>query len=252
VEPLDQIATIKLAQGKPKEARDRIMNQIEASPKNPLFYNLLGKVWFQSKDAAQAEAAYRKAIELAPDIPLSYINLGELYLATGKQDQAMKEYEAALAKNPKLVGAHMVLGMVYERKKEYAQAKAKYEEALKLDPKFGPAANNLAWLLSEEGANLDQALAYAQTAREQQPNDPSVADTLGWIYYKKNAYLKASSLLKEAAEKAPNNPVIHYHYGLTQQKNGDLAGAKKSLQTSLKLSDSFVGAEDAKKILKEL
>ena len=86
----------------------------------------------------------------------------------------MKEYEAALAKNPKLVGAHMVLGMVYERKKEYAQAKAKYEEALKLDPKFGPAANNLAWLLSEEGANLDQALAYAQTAREQQPNDPSV------------------------------------------------------------------------------
>ena len=252
VEPLDQIATIKLAQGKPKEARDRIMKQIEASPKNPLFYNLLGKVWFQSKDTAQAEAAYRKAIELAPDIPLSYINLGELYLATGKQDQAMKEYEAALAKNPKLVGAHMVLGMVHERKKEYAQAKAKYEEALKLDPKFGPAANNLAWLLSEEGANLDQALAYAQTAREQQPNDPSVADTLGWIYYKKNAYLKASSLLKEAAEKAPNNPVIHYHYGLTQQKNGDLAGAKKSLQTSLKLSDSFVGAEDAKKILKEL
>ena len=108
VEPLDQIATIKLAQGKPKEARDRIMKQIEASPKNPLFYNLLGKVWFQSKDAAQAEAAYRKAIELAPDIPLSYINLGELYLATGKQDQAMKEYEAALAKNPKLVGAHMI------------------------------------------------------------------------------------------------------------------------------------------------
>lgn len=252
IEPLDQIATIKLAQGKAKEARERVLKQIELSPKNPLFYNLLGKIWMQAKDAAQAEAAYKKAIEITPDLPLSYTNLGELYLTTGRQEEAVKEYEAALAKNPKLVGAHMILGMMHERKKEYDKAKGKYEEVLKLNPKFGPAANNLAWLLSEEGTNLDQALTYAQTAREQQPNDPSVADTLGWIYYKKNAYLKASSLLKEAVEKAPNNPIMHYHYGLAQQKNGDLAGAKKSLQTSLKLSDSFPGAEDAKKILKEL
>ena len=252
IEPLDQIATIKLAQGKPKEARERVLKQIELSPKNPLFYNLLGKIWLQTKETAQAEAAYKKAIEITPDLPLSYTNLGELYLATGKQDQAVKEYEAALAKNPKLVGAHMILGMIHERKKEIDKAKAKYEEVLKLNPKFGPAANNLAYILGEEGTNLDQALTYAQTAREQQPNDPSVADTLGWIYYKKNAYLKASSLLKEAVEKSPNNPVIHYHYGLTQQKNGDLAGAKKSLQTSLKLSETFPGAEDAKKTLKEL
>jgi tetratricopeptide (TPR) repeat protein len=252
IEPLDQIAAIKLTQGKAKEARDRILKQIEASPKNPLFYNLLGKVWLQTKDAAQAEAAYKKAIEITPDLPLSYTNLGELYLATGRQDQAIKEYEAALAKNPKLVGAHMILGMIHERKKEVDKAKAKYEEVLKLNPKFGPAANNLAYILGEEGTNLDQALSYAQTAREQQPNDPSVADTLGWIYYKKNAYLKASSLLKEAVEKSPNNPIIHYHYGLTQQKNGDLAGAKKSLQASLKLSETFPGAEEAKKILKEL
>jgi tetratricopeptide (TPR) repeat protein len=252
IEPLDQIATIKLIQGKAKEARDRVLKQIEASPKNPLFYNLLGKVWLQSKDTAQAEVAYKKAIEITPDLPLSYTNLGELYLSTGKQDQAIKEYEAALVKNPKLVGAHMILGMIHERKKEVDKAKAKYEEVLKLNPKFGPAANNLAYILGEEGTNLDQALSYAQTAREQQPNDPSVADTLGWIYYKKNAYLKASSLLKEAVEKSPNNPIIHYHYALAQQKNGDLAGAKKSLQASLKLSETFPGAEDAKKILKEL
>lgn len=252
IEPLDQIATIKLAQGKAKEARERVLKQIEASPKNPLFYNLLGKIWLHTKETAQAEAAYKKAIEITPDFPLSYTNLGELYLATGKQDQAVKEYEAALAKNPKLVGAHMILGMIHERKKELDKAKAKYEEVLKINPKFGPAANNLAYLLGEEGTNLDEALTYAQTAREQQPNDPSVADTLGWIYYKKNAYLKASSLLKEAVEKAPNNPILHYHYGMAQQKNGDLAGAKKSLQASLKLSESFPGAEDAKKTLKEL
>ena len=55
--------------------------------------------------------------------------------------------------------------------------------------------------MGEQGGNLDVALNYAQTAREQQPNDPSIADTLGWLYYKKNAYILANSLLKEAVEK---------------------------------------------------
>ena len=112
----------------------------------------------------------------------------------------------------------------------------------------GPA-NNLAWILLEQGGNLDVALSHAQTAREQQPNDSNIADTLGWVYYKKNAYLLAMSLLKEAVEKLPNEPVVHFHYGLAQQKNGDQAGAKKSLQTALKLSQTFDGSEEAKKTL---
>ena len=106
--------------------------------------------------------------------------------------------------------------------------------------------------ISYEQGDIDAALGYAQTAREQQPEDPSIADTLGWIYYKKNAYLKASTLLKEATEKLPENPIVQYHYGLAQQKNGDVAGAKKSLQTSLKLNQSFPGAQEARKVLKEL
>jgi Tfp pilus assembly protein PilF len=228
------------------------MKQLEMSPNNPVIYTLLGRLWQQAKDAGQAEAAYKKAMSLDPQLPLSYISLGELYLATGKQEQAAKEYEAALQKNPKLVGAHMILGMIHEQKKEYDKARTRYEEVLKLNPRFGPAANNLAWLLNEQGDNLDLALSYAQTAREQQPNDPNVADTLGWIYYKKSAYLKASSLLKEAAEKLPNNPLVLYHYGLAQHKNGDIDGAKKTLQTSLTISDKYSGAEDAKKLLKEL
>ena len=92
-------------------------------------------------------------------------------------------------------------------------------------------------------------LSFHQTAREQQPNDSNIADTLGWVYYKKNANLLAMSLLKEAAEKLPNEPVVHFHYGMAQQKNGDQAGAKKSLQTALKLSQTFDGSEEAKKTL---
>jgi predicted Zn-dependent protease len=89
-------------------------------------------------------------------------------------------------------------------------------------------------------------LSYAQTAREEKPDDPHIADTLGWIYYKKNTYLLAVNLLKEAVEKLPNEPIIQFHYGMAQYKNGDKAGSKKTLQASLKLNQNFPGSEEAR------
>jgi tetratricopeptide (TPR) repeat protein len=143
----------------------------------------------------------------------------------------------------------MQLGIIHDGRKEYVKAQAHYEAILTLNPRFAPAANNLAWILVEHGGNIDVALSHAQMARDQQPNDSHIADTLGWVYYKKNANLLAISLLKEAVEKLPNEPDFHFHYGMAQQKNGDQAGAKKSFQTALKLSPTFSGSEEARKTL---
>jgi tetratricopeptide (TPR) repeat protein len=252
IEPMVQIVQIRIAQGKLSEARERVTKQLEASPNNPLLYNLLGQLWMQAKDTGQAEIAFKKAIELDNSILTSYMSLGQLYQQAGKLDQAAQEYEAVLQKNSTVVSAHILLGMIHERRKEYDKAQAQYEQALKLNPKFAPAANNLAWLMAEQGANLDVALSYAQTAREQKPDDPNIADTLGWIYYKKNAYLLAVNLLKEAVEKLPNDPVVQIHYGMAQYKNGNAAGAKKALQSSLKLSKDFSGSEEARQTLSGL
>ena len=142
--------------------------------------------------------------------------------------------------------------MIQEQRQEYDKAKMHYQDALKLNAKFAPAANNLAWILSETGGNIDEALSYAQTAREQRPDDPHIGDTLGWIYYKKNAFLKATSVLKDAMDKLPDNPLVVYHYGMAQLKNGDKAAAKKALENSLRLSAAFSGADEARKALKEL
>jgi tetratricopeptide (TPR) repeat protein len=249
IEPLAQIVMIKIAQGKTNEARERVNKQLEASPNSPQLYTLLGQLWMKAEDPGQAETAFKKAIELDNSFLSAYINLALVYHTAGKTDQAAKEFESVLAKDPKVIQAHMVLGIIHEGRKEYDKAQAHYEAILKLDSRFAPAANNLAWTLVEHGGNLDVALSHAQMAREQQPNDSHIADTLGWIYYKKNANLLAMSLLKEAVEKLPNEPDFHFHYGMAQKKNGDLAGAKKSLHTALKLSQTFSGSEEARKAL---
>lgn len=59
-------------------------------------------------------------------------------------------------------------------------------------------------------------------------------------------------LLKEAAEKLTDNPIVQYHYGMVRYKSGDNDGAKKSLAASLTLSQTFPGADEARKTLQEL
>jgi Flp pilus assembly protein TadD len=87
---------------------------------------------------------------------------------------------------------------------------------------------------------------------EQLPNDPGVADTLGWIYYKKGAYLRAIALLRDSAEKIPDNATVRYHLGMAYYRNGDRADAVRELTKSLRLHASAPWASDAKQTLAEL
>jgi tetratricopeptide (TPR) repeat protein len=146
----------------------------------------------------------------------------------------------------------MLIGLIYERQQQYEKAMASYKQALERNPKFAPAANNLAWLYAEHDGNIDVALSLAQTAREVLHEEPHIADTLGWIYYKKNVYLKALGLLKESAEKLPNDPVVHYHLGMAYFKSGEKELARKTLELSLTLSQDYTGAEEARQTLSML
>ena len=46
-------------------------------------------------------------------------------------------------------------------------------------------------------------------------------------------------LLKESAEKIPDNPVVRYHLGMACYKKGDIQCAKEALQQALRLSRDF-------------
>ena len=117
---------------------------------------------------------------------------------------------------------------------------------------FGAAANNLAWKLTEKGDNIDEALNYARIAKEQMPKNPSVMDTLGWIYYLKGSYLNAISELQDSVELVPDNPIINYHLGMSLYKNNKPDAASEYLAKALELNPEFKGAEEAKKVLEEI
>ena len=87
---------------------------------------------------------------------------------------------------------------------------------------------------------------------EGSPSDPHFADTLGWVYFKKQMYPKAVGLLKEAVDQLPENAAILYHYGMAQYWNDNNDEAKKSLTKFLKLSPNNPDASEARKVLAAL
>ena len=96
---------------------------------------------------------------------------------------------------------------------------------------------------------LDEALQLAKTAQQALPDEPTVNDTLGWIYINKNMAAMAVTPLESSVKKAPNDPVFHYHLGLAYLQTGALDKAKQALTKALSLKADFDGAEDARKAL---
>jgi tetratricopeptide (TPR) repeat protein len=95
-------------------------------------------------------------------------------------------------------------------------------------------------------------LGLAQKAKEKQPDNPAIMDTLGWIYYKKGLYDSAIRELKSSAEKLPENASVRYHLGLAYHKKGEHALARKELTEALRISNDFDGADEARRVLSEL
>ncbi|HLI78324.1 MAG TPA: tetratricopeptide repeat protein, partial [Acidobacteriaceae bacterium] len=121
-----------------------------------------------------------------------------------------------------------------------------------IDSNQAIAANNLAYLMVENGENSDVALSYAQTARRAMPQAPNTADTLAWVYYHKGTYSLARDLLQDATKQDPNNASIHLHLGLTLSKLGDKAGASAELKKASELAPNTQTGKDANDALSHL
>jgi len=129
------------------------------------------------------------------------------------------------------------------------EAREIYEQAIKLDPQNGLALNNLAFLIAEGGSgDLDQALTYAQRAKQVMPNLSEVSDTLGWIYLKKNMSDNAMDIFQGLVNKMPNNSTYRFHLGMAYAQKGDKPKALKELQQALRSSP----AKDEENKIKDL
>jgi tetratricopeptide (TPR) repeat protein len=241
-----------LLQKQPDQALSIARAQLQKYPNNVGFHIILGRLLFeQKKDPAGAEAEFQRASELDKNNAEALLSLGMVQNAQGKSDQALKTYLDAAKNNPKVVEFYLLAGGVYESRKDWEHAKQSYQRVLELQPDNPVASNNLAYVMLQEGGNVDVALAMAQTARRQLPDNASSADTLGWAYYHKGVYNSAIDLFKQAVKKEPDNATYNYHLGLAYAKAGQAAPARQQIDRLQKIKPGATEIDELKRALEQ-
>jgi len=253
-EALQGIMNVYLLQKQPDQAVAAARTQIAKSPTAGAFYDLLGTVLFQRKDLSGADAAFHKAIDLDKNNSDALLKLGQVQAAEGSVDQAIALYQQSIKDHPREIAFYILAGEMYESRNDWNNAKAMYQKALEVQPDNPLASNNLAYVMLQQGGNVDVALAMAQTARRGMPDSSNAADTLGWAYFQKGVYKSAIDLFQESIrlnEKrgAADDPTVHYHLALAYQKANQPAQARQQLERVLKLNPNN---SDARKALSEL
>ena len=181
-----------------------------------------------------AIAIYRGLLDKEPKSPSLLFQLGETERRKGDLNASIESFRRCTQEAPNSTSCLLQLGLLMDGTGKREQAKPIYEQILKIEPDHPVALNNLAFIKAEEGNDLDQALTMAQRARQKAPSSPDIADTLGWIYIKKNMSEDAVRVFTDLVQKDPSNPTFHYHYGMALLQKGDRSGAKREFETALR------------------
>jgi len=225
-----------------------VQKLIDKDPKLAQPWALRGKIYLAQRDFTHAESDLLKAIDLDPKLEPAYLLLAQLYVASNRAEEAIARLTAFVEKN-KTVPALMQLAVINEQLKNFATARDAYEKLLTVAPNSPLALNNLAVLYSERFGELDKAYDLAKRANEAAPNEPHLADTLGWILFKKGDYGEALRLLEESASKLPDSPEIQFHTGMAHYMVGEEGPARLALQKAADASVDFPGKDEARQRL---
>jgi tetratricopeptide (TPR) repeat protein len=251
-EALSGLVRLDFIDKKPEAARARVDRSLAASPNNPAALTLAARVYATSGDAKRTEELLRKVIDVDASNLQAFGLLGQLYASQNRLAEARASFETILKERPEAVGIHTLVAMLYEAEGNRAEARARYERVLQIDPSAAVAANNLAYMYAEDGGNLDVALQLAQTARQKLPDSAEVADTLGWVYVKKDLATLAIPRLQEAVAKSPNSAMLQYHLGVALAKAGQRIKGRETLERALILNLPAPEADEARKLVAEL
>ena len=277
------MARLRFQQGRADDAVNHLRAVLRTNP-NDLEANVtLARYLYRQNRREEARPLFETALRINPTIPDVQFDLGVLYAQTGRYQDAMRlvdelakshpksplpptlkgqillaqrnvkpaadAFSAAIALGGNVAAAHRGLAQTLEAQGLTDPAIEHYRKALAQSNDV-IALNNLAWLLIEK--QPEEALALATKAHELAPRSGEVSDTLGWIHYRRGAYLDAERALAQAEQQSPGNAQIKYHLGLTYAKLGKKTDAVSTLRRAAQIDPKLAQSAKIADLIKEL
>ena len=134
-----------------KKTEEKLVEIITGGPKNSKAYNLLGIVYLESENYADAKETFSHALEFDQDNDFIYNNLGLAYYHQGRYDEAIEAYKKSIMLNNLMPHRYINLGLAYMAKRQPDLAEEYFRKALALDPEN----ENYKKLLSETQTKLN-------------------------------------------------------------------------------------------------
>ena len=241
----EELVNLDIAAGQFSAAEKRIADAVARNPKAAGLHVIAARIHSAQQNHVAAERALSHAIALDSNNDPAYLALARVYVDSNRPQAAVEKLKAVVARSTNNVAAWLQLGMIHHQLKNYTAARDAYEKLLTVDPRFFPALNNLASLYCENLNQIDRAYTLARAARDVRPDDAVIADTLGWILYKRGDYRSALPLLQQSAEKLDKSAEIQFHLGMAHYMLGNEATARVALERSLAVGQDFPGKPEA-------
>ena len=246
---LAALAEVYKAQKRTGELTNRLKHYAEQN-KSPEIKAFVGN-WLRANGDRDGAMAFFQAAKAAdPNFHEADVAIAVIEMESGRPEGARSILNNLIAIRDKDVSLRVRSAALESASGNTAQAIAQYRQILTIDQNNVYALNNLAYLLANSN-QPDEALAFAQRAKELRPSVPQVEDTLGWVLVQKAIYSEAVRHLQSAADQQPDDPVISYHLGIAYWRSGDRARGAQMLAAALKAAPNLPEAAMARQQMAE-
>jgi tetratricopeptide (TPR) repeat protein len=165
-----------------------------ASPPSAILLEIAGRNFINIRLYKDAERCLRESLAIDPSRHSAAEWLARLQAQEGDLASASHSVANVHEFSP------MIAGVEAEQQHDLNAAADSYDKAVRSGDPTGVAANNLAWILAQQNRELDRALGLANKARELQPDNPAVLDTVGFVHLARREYTDAITVLEHAQE----------------------------------------------------
>ncbi len=247
LQALAGLVNVDLAENRSGKAFERLAEELKRTHGAPAVRYILAMTALRTGKYDTAIGSLRELADQTPGSIEPLLQLADVYRLRGDIDNAVAALRKAESMAPKDTRPPARLTFLLEKENNKEEAKALARRSLSRQPDDAGAMNNLAFLLAETGDDLNEALRLARKAVGKSPNEPYFADTLGFIYLKRNQADQALDIYDNLVRKHPDDPTFAFHMGMAWYQKGERAKAKVVLAHALKLrppKDIEVGVND--------
>jgi len=208
-----------------------------------------GDVMMAQNRYTAAVDAYRKGIEKANGVT-AVANLHRSLVLAGRKGEAEKTLDGWLDKHPSDIPVRLYRAEAAMLEGQFEAARIQLESIQRIQPELPNVLNNLATVYA--AAKDPRALDFAQRANKLAPNNPLIADTLGWILVERGQIEQGLILLRKAQTMQPRHPQINYHLAAALARSGAKDDARGILKNLLSGPQAFPERPQAEALWKQL